>query len=69
MEDFRLAMRQYAINKEYELGIRSTSKSRYTGYYKGGDCPWSISGFKKKGEVVVMVLTSKLAKSTNLNCR
>jgi hypothetical protein len=60
MEDFRLAVRQYAINKEFELGIRATSKSRYRGYCKGGDCPWSVSRFKKEGEVAVMVLTSKL---------
>jgi hypothetical protein len=60
MEDFRLAVRQYSINKEFELNIRATSKSRYRGYCKGGDCPWSVSGFKKKGEVAVMVLTSKV---------
>jgi hypothetical protein len=40
-------VRQYAINKEFELGVAATSKSMYRGYYKGGDCPWSIVGFKK----------------------
>jgi hypothetical protein len=56
MEEFRLAVRQYAINKEFELGVEATSKSRYRGYCKGGDCPWSIVGFKKKADVTVMVL-------------
>jgi hypothetical protein len=32
MDDFRLAVRQYAINKEFELGIQATSKTRYRGY-------------------------------------
>jgi hypothetical protein len=56
MEKFRLAVRQYVINKEFELGVAATSKSRYRGYCKGGDCPWSIVGFKKNGNVTVMVL-------------
>ncbi|NP_001170540.1 uncharacterized protein LOC100384556 [Zea mays] len=55
MKDFRLAVRQYAINKEFELGIEATNKSKYRGYCKGDGCPWSIVGFKKEGEVSVVV--------------
>jgi hypothetical protein len=57
MKDFRLAVRQYAINKEFELGIEATNKSKYRGYCKGDGCPWSIVGFKKEGEVSVLVRT------------
>jgi hypothetical protein len=39
MEEFRLAMRQYAINKEFELGIEATNTTRYRDYCRGGDCP------------------------------
>jgi hypothetical protein len=39
MKEFRLAMRQYAIDKEFELGIEATDKIRYRGYCRGGDCP------------------------------
>jgi hypothetical protein len=43
MKEFRLAMRQYVIDKEFELGIEATDKKRYRGYCRGGDCPWSIN--------------------------
>ena len=56
MVDFRLAMRQYAINKEFELGIEATNKTRYRGVCKGGDCPWTIyAKLEKKGSPTVKV--------------
>jgi hypothetical protein len=42
MHHFRLAIRQYTINKEFELGIEATNKTRFRGSCKGPDCPWSI---------------------------
>jgi hypothetical protein len=42
MKEFRIAMRQYAIKHEFELGIDVTSTTRYVDYCKGGDCPWRI---------------------------
>jgi hypothetical protein len=32
MEQFRLALRQYAINKEFELGCESSNRSRYRAF-------------------------------------
>jgi hypothetical protein len=32
MKEFRLAMRQYAIDKEFELAVDATDKMRYRGY-------------------------------------
>jgi hypothetical protein len=29
MEQFRLAVRQYAISKEFELGVEATNKGRH----------------------------------------
>jgi hypothetical protein len=37
MKEFRLSMRQYAIDKKIELGIEATDKMRYRGYCHGGD--------------------------------
>jgi hypothetical protein len=34
MHHFRLAIIQYAINKEFELGIEATNKTRFRGYCK-----------------------------------
>jgi hypothetical protein len=59
MKEFRIAMRQYAIEHEFELGIDVTSTTRYVGYCKGGDCPWRIYAHEeKKGlpTIVVVVL-------------
>lgn len=39
MNEFRLAMRQYTINNEFELVIESSAPFRYRGYCKDGDCP------------------------------
>jgi hypothetical protein len=43
MVTFRLAMRQYAIKREFELGIEATTPLKYRGYCQGGDCPWKIN--------------------------
>jgi hypothetical protein len=39
MKEFMLAMRQYAIDKEFELGTEATEKTRYRVYCRGGDYP------------------------------
>jgi hypothetical protein len=59
IKEFRLAVRQYAIDKEFELGVEAMDKIRYRGYCQGGDCPWSINArleHKRWDVVVVSVL-------------
>jgi hypothetical protein len=56
MKEFRIAMRQYAIKHEFELGIKVTSTTRYVGYCKGGDCHWRIyAREEKKGLPTIIV--------------
>jgi hypothetical protein len=55
MEKFRLAMRQYGINKEFELGIEATCPNRYRGFCKSDGCPWTIVGHKQADNITVMV--------------
>jgi hypothetical protein len=56
MHHFRLAIRQYAINKEFELGIEATNKTRFRGYCRGPDCPWSIHARpERKGAPTIQV--------------
>jgi hypothetical protein len=43
MKEFSLVTRQYTIDKEFELDIEATEKTRYRGYYRGEDCLWSIN--------------------------
>jgi hypothetical protein len=43
MPTFQLAIRQFAINREFELGIEATYPFRFRGYYKRGECPWRIN--------------------------
>jgi hypothetical protein len=35
MKNFRVAMRQYAIDKEFQLSIEARDKTRYSGYCHG----------------------------------
>jgi hypothetical protein len=35
MKEFRLVMRQYIIDKEFELGVEATDGMRYRGYCQG----------------------------------
>jgi hypothetical protein len=62
MVTFRLAMRQYAIKKEFELGIEATSPIRYRGYCKSGDCPLKIYAREEvKGSPTIVVRFLNLA--------
>lgn len=55
MKEFRLAMRQYAINAEFELKLVKTDPERYIGGCKVEDCPWHIVGHKLPNQKTVMV--------------
>jgi hypothetical protein len=58
MKEFRIAMRQYAIKHEFELGIDVTSTTRYVGYCKGGECPWRIYAREEKKGLPTIVVCS-----------
>jgi hypothetical protein len=54
--EFRLAMRQYAIDKEFELGIEASTTKKYRGYCRGGGCPWSINArIERDGSPTIIV--------------
>jgi hypothetical protein len=56
MTTFRLAMRQFAIKKEFELDIEANTPVKYQGYCKGGKCPWRIHDrVEEKGSPTVVV--------------
>jgi hypothetical protein len=56
MTEFRLAMWQYAIEKEFELGIEASTPKKYRGYCRGGDCPWSIHArIERDGSPTIIV--------------
>jgi hypothetical protein len=42
MYDFRLAVRQHAIVKEFELGTEKSDPDRFRGYCRAAGCPWKI---------------------------
>ena len=42
MDDFRLAVRQHAIVKEFELGTAHSDKKRFRGHCAALRCPWII---------------------------
>ncbi|KAF0906198.1 hypothetical protein E2562_009215 [Oryza meyeriana var. granulata] len=48
MKEFRLAVRQFAINEEFELGTEKTDNKRFRGFCKSSeDRPWRIVGSRK----------------------
>jgi hypothetical protein len=71
MKEFRLTIRQYAIDKEFELGVEVTDRMRYRGCYRGGDYPWSINAMlKQKGcDVVVVSMLNDVHDCTSSDCR
>ena len=57
MKDFKLAVRQFAINKEFELHIVKTDPTRYIADCNGEDCPSHLVGRRQPDGCTVMVLT------------
>jgi hypothetical protein len=56
MEEFKMAVRQFAINEEFTLGTEKSDKKRYRCFCKSSlDCPWKINGTKHKEESIVEV--------------
>jgi hypothetical protein len=72
MDEFRLAVRQYAINKEFNLGVEKSCRTRYRAYCKSGDegcpCPWRINGNKQKGQLTVEVNIENFTCFVNYTC-
>jgi hypothetical protein len=44
MKEFRLVMKQFAINEEFEFHLVKTDKKRYIADCADDDCPWHING-------------------------
>ena len=62
MKEFRLAVRQFAINEEFELHIVKTDPTRYIADCKGEGCNgercrWHLVGRRQPDGCTVMVLT------------
>lgn len=55
MQEFRLAMRQFAINEEFELHIVKTDQKRHIGDCKAEGCPWHIVGRRQPDGATVKV--------------
>ena len=70
MEEFKLAVRQYAINNEFDIKVEKSCKTIYRAFCKSGDkgcrCPWRINGRKIKGTttVEVTILVNKFIHSS-----
>ena len=57
MDDFRLAVRQHDIVKEFELGTAHSDKKRFRGHCAALGCPWIIRArTQHDGNVMVYFL-------------
>jgi hypothetical protein len=57
MDEFRLALKQHAVVKDFELGTEKSDKSRFRGFCKSKGCPWIIE-LKLRGMKVSGYLTN-----------
>ena len=56
MKQFRLAVRQFAINEEFNIGTEKSDKKRFRGFCKSSeDCPWRIVGSLQDDKCTVKV--------------
>ena len=55
MKEFRLAMRQFAINEELELHIVKSEPQRYIGDCNAEGCPWHIVGRRQPDGATIKV--------------
>ena len=60
MNEFRLAVRQYAINEEFELATEKSCTTKFRGHCKAKEngCPWQIIGNKKSGLPTITVMAN-----------
>ncbi|KAL6879662.1 hypothetical protein ACP4OV_012321 [Aristida adscensionis] len=62
MEKFRLAVRQYAFNEEFELDVRKSTPTRYDGYCLGStECSWHVHARPERrgGDTIIVGIYSK----------
>ena len=57
MPEFRAAVRQHAIKKQFKLGTEKSCKTRYRAYCKAEGCSWAIVGRLMPDKQQVRVLT------------
>jgi len=68
MEEFKLAVWQFAINKEFHLRVEKSTKTVYRAYCNSGDedrpCIWRINGRKLQGSATTEVYRAYFINST-----
>lgn len=60
MDPFRMALKHYAIKKEFDIKINMSQPKKYMAVCKGsedGNCPWKITAKKKQEGKTVVVRT------------
>uniref|UniRef100_A0A453ET83 Transposase MuDR plant domain-containing protein n=1 Tax=Aegilops tauschii subsp. strangulata TaxID=200361 RepID=A0A453ET83_AEGTS len=55
MEEFKMAIKQYAINNEIDIWGYKTDKKRYLGQCRGIKCPWRITARLRADEKTIRV--------------
>ena len=60
MKEFRVAMKQFAINEEFELRLVKTDKKRYIANCNADGCPWHINGRTQPDKTTVKAYNNLL---------
>jgi hypothetical protein len=56
MEAFRVALKQYAITGEFDIGTRRSEPGRFEGVCKAEQCKWKIKAKRLQHEGAIMVI-------------
>ena len=67
MEEFRMAIKQYAINNEIDIWGYKTDKKRYLGLCRGIKCPWRITARLRADAKTIRVLRTFLLTITSVS--
>jgi hypothetical protein len=60
MSDFRMSIRQFAINEEFDLGTKKADRTRWSGECLADGCPWTITARVMADKKTTRVLTSSI---------
>jgi hypothetical protein len=72
MEEFKLAVWQFAINEEFHLRVEKSTKTVYRAYCNSGDedhrCIWRINGRKLQGSATTEVYRAYISLILHFLC-
>ena len=72
LHDYRMAIRQFAINEGFDLGVKKADRTRWSGECLADNCPWTITARvmadKKTTRVLISIFFTNISLHICRNC-